>query len=113
MRVLFVAAVAIVFGMANLPCVADVTGFDREFANEAFRLNVSAIQDAQWGNDSNQPEAVKIVAQRIIRDHSAALSRLKQIALDKNLRLPAMPSAGQRDAREELKKQEGEALRVN
>ena len=46
-------------------------------------------------------------------DHAAALSRLKQIALDKNIKLPALPTEDQRHAREDLKKQDGEALRVN
>jgi putative membrane protein len=113
MRVLLNSALAIALGLATVPCRAELTGLDRDFANDAFRLNVSAIQDAQWGNRSDQPEAVKLVAQRIIKDHAAALSRLKQIALDKNIKLPAMPMEDQQHARDDLKKQDADALRVN
>src|SRR3954451_17953153 len=113
MRILFASAAALVLWGAAGSCLADLTGFDRDFAADAFRLNLSAIQDSQWGNESTQPESVKLLAQRIIKDHSAALARLKQIAIDKDLKLPTMPTKRQENAREDLKKQEGQTLRVN
>ena len=60
---------------------------------------------------SNQSQPVKVLAQRIIRDHSDALAELKKIAQERNVTLPTLPTTHQQAARDDLKNQSGDELR--
>jgi predicted outer membrane protein len=111
MRSLIVAGLVVALESVAVPCQAELNSFDREFLTKAVRSNMTAVQEAQWANESDQSQPMKALAQRIIRDHSDALAELKKIAQAQNVSLPSLPTTHQQSVRDNLKGQSGDQLR--
>lgn len=111
MRSLIVSGLVTAIGFVAIPGLAAMNGFDREFLTEAARANVTAVQDAQWGNETKQPEPIKLLAQRIIKDHTNALAELKKFAENQAVSLPAQPTTHQQAVTSNLKNESGGDLR--
>lgn len=111
MRRFIVSGVVIAIGFAASPTMAALSGFDREFLTQATQDNVTAVQDAQWGNKSTQTPPIKGLAQRIIKDHSDALAELKTIAENQQVSLPTQPTTHQQAVSGDLKNESGDHLR--
>lgn len=110
MRTTMLTAATALLLAAAVPGHAEVTGTDRDFLTRATQDAMAEVQDAQWANRTNQPPAMKELAQQIIRNHSAVLADLKKIAQAGQLRLPARPTNAQQNARDDLKGKDDKAL---
>ncbi|MBN8897730.1 MAG: DUF4142 domain-containing protein, partial [Rhodospirillales bacterium] len=92
------------------PARAELTGVDRDFATQAQRANIAAIQDAQWGEKSTASEPLKQLAQKIIKNRTTASAELKTLAQQQNFSLPPLPTGGQQEAAAALRDKRGSEL---
>lgn len=112
---LFLAAVGIVYGMA-LAGAADppsdkgdkvVTGGDLAFMNDAGPGGVAEVELGRLAVKSAASAEVRQFAQQMIEDHSKAGEKLKKLAQQKKVTLPAEILPQARQTKEELAKLSG------
>ncbi len=84
--------------------------FDRHFMMKAAQGNVAEVMTSQLALKKSQSRSVRETADRLIREHSAANARLKQIAGGKRIKLPNRPDPMQRAVYNRLAKLSGPAF---
>jgi len=84
--------------------------FDRHFMVKAAQGNVAEVMTSQLALRKSRNRSVRETADRLIREHSEANSRLKQIAGGKGIRLPNRPDPMQRAVYNRLAKLSGPAF---
>src|ERR1700733_13619939 len=74
---------------------ATVSKADQDFAVNTAIAGMTEIQAGQMGDQKTKAKDVKEYAEMMVKDHSAAADKLKAIATQKNITLPAtlMPDA--------------------
>lgn len=68
---------------------ATLNAMDRTFMKMAAQGNIAEIKISELALKKSQNEAVRKVADEIIREHSAAQKQLKQVAAQKGVSLPS------------------------
>lgn len=78
------------------PALAIISGTDRDFARTAAAAGMAEVADGRLALAHTHNAAVRAVARRMIRDHSAANARLARIAGAEGIALPPGPDAADR-----------------
>lgn len=87
-RPFLAASMLLLLCSALTPSFAALADPDRGFATWAVHDDVSEIQDAQDVVPLHRPKPVNVLAEKIIKDRTAALASLKTVAHDENFSLP-------------------------
>jgi len=105
-RSVFLAGLILMCGIG--PAVAEVNDIDKAFVPMAVQANMTEIQEAQLAEKRAGSNDVKLLAQRIIRDHSGARGALEKITGARpELTEPAKQSPEQRGAQNRLDQLDG------
>lgn len=73
-----------------MPSSADTTGKeDARFAKKAAAGGMFEVQAAELAKENGESQAVKDFAEMMIKDHTEVNEKLKDIAAEKNIELPA------------------------
>jgi putative membrane protein len=83
---------------------------DQHFMKEAAAGGMAEVELGQLAVDKASSPDVKDFAQRMVKDHSQANDKLKQIAMQKNVTLPTSPSAKDEMTKKKLSNMSGEAF---
>jgi putative membrane protein len=127
---LFVASLAVAFGLAPLPTLAQETRdqahpplgtasytpapsvkqeplTSQTFASRAAAANLAEIELGQLALSKSDNASVKQFAQRMIKDHQAASAKLKGITATQKISLPATPDDEHRKLKQKLQQLAG------
>jgi len=94
----------------TLPGSKAARAASQEFIDDAAASNRAEIQTAQFVLQRTRNEALKHFAQKIVHDHSQALSQLGQLAGDEGLELRPGVSSKAAEALDQLKQAHGSTL---
>jgi putative membrane protein len=83
---------------------------DQHFMKEAAEGGMAEVEFGQLAADKASSQDVKDFAQRMVKDHTQANDQLKQIAVQKNVTLPASPSAKDEMTKKKLSNMSGDAF---
>lgn len=89
-------AIAMLLTGSVIPASAQVSSADRTFAVEAAGSGKAEVADGRLALSKSSNPSVRAVAQRMIRDHSAANARLAAVASRENIMLPPGPDPADR-----------------
>ena len=65
------------------------TGMDKQFAVKAAQGGIFEVQSSRVALNKTHNKQVRMVAQRMVKEHSSANNELKTVAQDKHISLPA------------------------
>ncbi|HEY9849748.1 MAG TPA: DUF4142 domain-containing protein [Leptolyngbyaceae cyanobacterium] len=80
---------------------------DRQFVTQAARDGIAEVQLGQLAAQRGSSDAVKQFGQRMVRDHTQANDRLRQIASEKGFSLPTDMGSQNQSVREKLSRLSG------
>ncbi len=83
---------------------------DESFYREAIESGLAEVEQGLLARDKGQSPAVKAFGSMIVRDHSAAVAKLRAIASAKGIELPDSPNVAQAASIEMLKRLSGETF---
>jgi putative membrane protein len=87
-----------------------VAKMDQQFAMDAAHINMAEVEFGNLAKKKGNSEDVKKFGDRLVTDHSKALTELKQIAQRKNIALPTAVDAKHKTAHDQLEKMSGAAF---
>ena len=90
------AVVALLGGLAPANAQTRQRDFDRHFMVKAAQGNVAEVMTSRLALQKARSRYVRMTAERLIKEHSAANFRLKQIAGGKGVKLPNAPDPMQK-----------------
>lgn len=101
--VLSTVAVSALLVLPGAGARADLTGTDRDFVTKAMQDNMAELQKAQWAEKAEASQPLKVLVQKIIKNHSNAYAQLRTMAENQQFALPNLPRIDQQQTRDELK----------
>lgn len=87
-----------------------VSNQDRAFLRNAAESGWAEIAASRMALQQATDPAVREFAQRMVKDHQRAGRRLEQLARDKGVKLPAVPSSAQQEQVQQLRAVTGQAF---
>jgi putative membrane protein len=88
--------------------MANVT--PQSFASKAAVLSTAEVELSQLALNNTKNEKIRIFAERMIKDHTAANEKLKKIAAEENISVPQALDAEQRAVKQKLASLKGDAF---
>lgn len=88
--------------------MANVT--PQSFASKAAVLSTTEVELSQLALNNTKNEKIRIFAERMIKDHTAANEKLKKIAAQENISVPQSLDAEQRAVKQKLASLKGDAF---
>ena len=104
---LLTMAVLLVAGSAY---AADPTAADRDFYAKAAAGGMAEVQTGKLAQVKGNSAAVREFGEMMVRDHTKANDKLKQVAGRKNIELPTEPDATHKAKKQELEAASGAAF---
>ena len=104
---LLMMAVLLVGGSAY---AADLATADRDFYAKAAAGGIAEVQTGALAQVKGNSAAVRDFGEMMVRDHTKANGKLKQIASRKNIELPTEPDANHKARKQELEAVSGAAF---
>jgi len=83
---------------------------DEKALKDMAQANINEVAAARIALSKTQSADVKIFAQKMVDDHSSALTKVKAVAQQKGVTLPAEPDAKHKAMADKLEKQSGGAF---
>lgn len=89
---------------------SETSNADRRFVNEAAAAGMADVAAGQLASQKSQNPQVRAFAQKMVEDHTKANAELMKLASARDIKPPARPDRGHKNAMEKLQKLEGDAF---
>lgn len=90
--------------------MAKLNAGDEKALKDMAQANINEVAAAKIALSKAQSSDVKAFAQKMVDDHSAALTKVQTVAKDKGVTLPTEPDASHKAMAEKLEKESGDAF---
>lgn len=104
------AAALLALSLAPAASAQTMNSMDRMFATKAAQGGIFEVKSSQMALKKTHSAGVRAVAQRMVRDHSAANKELKTVAMNEKITLPTRTDPMHRAAIAKMSRQSGAAF---